>query len=165
MEAFFVWVIISTEDARFYTRSKAVTQRWRGGVRRGPEFATRFGGGRRVLMQRAVNRRRRRFGRARAVFLPLLALLIMAAEPAPDPESGCPERPSCRGCGCKGGPGYRGPDGHCVGFRALDRVCGIPPTERCTFENAPGTGANAECAMRSHHPRPIRADHDEEEAK
>jgi hypothetical protein len=58
----------------------------------------------------------------------------------------CPERPACRGCGCKGGPGYRGPDGRCVGFQALDKVCGRPPETRCSFENAPGTGANRDCA-------------------
>lgn len=62
-------------------------------------------------------------------------------------ETRCPERPACRGCGCKGGPGYRGPDGRCVGFKALTRVCGDPPTLRCTFENAPGTGANRDCAL------------------
>ena len=61
----------------------------------------------------------------------------------------CPERPACRGCGCKGGPGYRAADGHCVGFRELDKVCGNPPT-RCAFENAPGTGANRECALVPH---------------
>ena len=58
----------------------------------------------------------------------------------------CPERPACRGCGCKGGPGYRGPDGRCVGFANLDKVCGRPPESRCTFENAPGAGANRACA-------------------
>src|SRR5271154_5299860 len=56
------------------------------------------------------------------------------------------ERLACHGCGCKGGPGYRAPDGHCVGFRELDTVCGNPPT-RCVFENAPGTGENRECAL------------------
>lgn len=59
----------------------------------------------------------------------------------------CPERPVCHGCGCRGGPGYRAPDGHCVGFKELDEVCGTPPTTRCTFENAPGTGANHDCAL------------------
>src|SRR5271165_1002368 len=90
--------------------------------------------------------------------MPLLALLIMAAQPLPEPEQECPQRPRCTGCGCKGGPGYRAPDGRCVGFRALARTCGTPPTERCTFENAPGTGANAECAMRGHRQRPDRTE-------
>ncbi len=44
---------------------------------------------------------------------------------------------ACSGCGCRGGPGYRGPDGRCVGFAALDRVCGVPPETRCAKEGAP----------------------------
>lgn len=40
----------------------------------------------------------------------------------------------CSGCGCKGGPGYRGPNGKCVGWKALNKVCGSPPTTRCTAE-------------------------------
>jgi hypothetical protein len=63
--------------------------------------------------------------------------------------AGCPTHAPCSGCGCAGGPGYRAPDGHCVGFRELASKCGTPPTTHCTFENAPGTGANAECATRS----------------
>ena len=72
-------------------------------------------------------------------------------------RAACPERPPCHGCGCKGGPGYRAADGHCVGFRELDKVCGNPPS-LCVFENAPGTGANRECALA---PRPSKNDHDE----
>jgi hypothetical protein len=59
----------------------------------------------------------------------------------------CPDRPACKGCGCKGGPGYRGPDGRCVGFKQLSKVCGNPPETFCTFENAPGSGANRDCAL------------------
>jgi hypothetical protein len=69
-----------------------------------------------------------------------------AAWPIAAGYAACPERPACHGCGCKGGPGYRAPDGHCVGFRELDQVCGNPPN-RCVFENAPGTGENRECAL------------------
>ena len=39
-----------------------------------------------------------------------------------------------RGCGSKDGPGYRGPNGKCVGFQQLYRVCGNPPTTRCKLE-------------------------------
>lgn len=47
-------------------------------------------------------------------------------------------------CGEKGGPGYRGPDGHCVGWASLHRVCGSPPSTSCTPEMvAEGTGADA----------------------
>lgn len=38
------------------------------------------------------------------------------------------------GCGSRGGPGYRGPDGRCVGWKALNKVCGSPPTTRCDYE-------------------------------
>ncbi len=62
-------------------------------------------------------------------------------------ETRCAERPSCQGCGCKGGPGYRGPDGRCVSFKNLERVCGQPPGPPCVFENAPGTGANRACTL------------------
>jgi hypothetical protein len=37
-------------------------------------------------------------------------------------------------CGDRGGPGYRGPDGKCVSWEALGRVCGSPPSMRCTGE-------------------------------
>lgn len=40
----------------------------------------------------------------------------------------------CSGCGCKGGPGYRSPSGHCVGWAQLSRVCGTPPSARCSAE-------------------------------
>ncbi|WP_246251990.1 hypothetical protein [Ancylobacter pratisalsi] len=62
-------------------------------------------------------------------------------------HAACPARPPCKGCGCKGGPGYRGPDGNCVSFKNLSRVCGNPPKTRCRFENAPGTGLNRDCAL------------------
>lgn len=38
-------------------------------------------------------------------------------------------------CGAKTGPGYRGPDGKCVGWVNMGRVCGSPPSLRCTAEN------------------------------
>lgn len=75
-----------------------------------------------------------------------MCLAAFAACPPAAAQAACPERPACHGCGCKGGPGYRAPDGHCVGFRDLDKVCGSPP-DRCVFENAPGTGENRECAL------------------
>ncbi|EIZ84862.1 MAG: hypothetical protein CL858_28160 [Cupriavidus sp.] len=40
----------------------------------------------------------------------------------------------CTGCGCKGGPGFRGPNGRCVSYKQLDKVCGSPPTSKCVFE-------------------------------
>jgi hypothetical protein len=91
------------------------------------------------------------------LLLPVLAMLTMAPDLPPDDLGFCPPNRSCLGCGCAGGPGYRGPNGRCVGFRELERIGGGPPTERRTFENAPGTGEHTECALRrrgnqTHHP-------------
>lgn len=38
-------------------------------------------------------------------------------------------------CGDNGGPGYRNQTGKCVGWEALARQCGNPPSTRCTPEN------------------------------
>jgi hypothetical protein len=92
--------------------------------------------------------------RERALRVSLAVFGILAswiALPVSVGHAGCPERPACHGCGCKGGPGYRAPDGHCVGFKELDKVCGNPPN-RCVFENAPGTGENRECALAPRRP-------------
>lgn len=40
----------------------------------------------------------------------------------------------CRGCGCKGGPGYRNNDGRCVSYNSLIKECGPPPHTRCRPE-------------------------------
>lgn len=53
------------------------------------------------------------------------------------------ETQACSGCGCKGGPGYRGPNGRCVGWGDIGRTCGSPPTLRCTAE---GVSAGADDA-------------------
>jgi hypothetical protein len=42
----------------------------------------------------------------------------------------------CKGCGCKGGSGWRGPNGQCVSHANLTFVCGAPPSKRCTHEGA-----------------------------
>jgi hypothetical protein len=83
---------------------------------------------------------------SRALFVVLATVALSFAWPISVGHAACPDRPACTGCGCKGGPGYRAPDGHCVGFAELDKVCGNPAS-RCIFENAPGTGANRECAL------------------
>jgi len=58
--------------------------------------------------------------RAAIVFvLGLFLLLTMSVAYADD---AC----RCRGCGCKGGPGWRGPDGLCVSKASLAKVCGTP---------------------------------------
>jgi hypothetical protein len=45
-------------------------------------------------------------------------------------------RIGCSGCGCKGGPGYRGPDNKCVGYANIIQVCGPPPHAGCVRECA-----------------------------
>ncbi|MPR64275.1 thermonuclease family protein [Ochrobactrum intermedium] len=42
----------------------------------------------------------------------------------------------CRGCGCKGGPGWHvHATGQCASYRNLAKFCGTPPSEsRCTYE-------------------------------
>jgi transposase len=42
----------------------------------------------------------------------------------------------CQGCGCKGGPGWRGKNGQCVSHANLTKDCGSPPSTRCTHEGA-----------------------------
>ena len=43
----------------------------------------------------------------------------------------------CKGCGCKGGSGWRGPDGACVSTAKLEAICGSPPAATCKQEAAP----------------------------
>src|SRR4051794_4019350 len=64
---------------------------------------------------------------------------------------------SCSGCGCKGGPGYRGPDGKCVGWANIGKVCGSPPTTHCKAEG-PSAGADkaAEHGVKALQARPER---------
>jgi len=42
----------------------------------------------------------------------------------------------CKGCGCKGGPGWRGPDGTCVSTAKLAEICGSPAGTPCKQEAA-----------------------------
>ena len=50
------------------------------------------------------------------------------------------------------GSGYRGPDGQCVGRAALARVCGIPPSQKCTAERPQGP-ANAPADTKNYRER------------
>jgi hypothetical protein len=43
----------------------------------------------------------------------------------------------CHGCGCKSGPGWRKPDGHCASHAELTEVCHSPPGPPCKYEGAP----------------------------
>ena len=60
--------------------------------------------------------------------------------------------PGLAACGDNGGPGYRNQAGKCVGWEALARQCGNPPSTKCTPERV-ATGAesaaNSGAAIRS----------------
>lgn len=62
-----------------------------------------------------------------------LVALPSAATDIPRPR-GNPDAPHCQGCGCKGGPGYRKPNGDCVSWKQIFTVCGSPPSTCCTPE-------------------------------
>jgi hypothetical protein len=59
-------------------------------------------------------------------FIPY-AMVQASAQTAP---IGC----SCKGIGCKGGPGWRGPKGTCVAEAKLASVCGSPAGAPCVHE-------------------------------
>jgi hypothetical protein len=43
----------------------------------------------------------------------------------------------CKGCGCKGGTGFRAKTGQCVGFAEILSKCGPPPHSNCVAECFP----------------------------
>jgi hypothetical protein len=64
-------------------------------------------------------------------FLGLIAVLVLA-----------PYQASAT-CGERGGPGYRGPNGQCVGWASIGKICGDPPTTHCTAELASPNATDA----------------------
>jgi hypothetical protein len=70
----------------------------------------------------------------RASLFSALALVFLASI-VPASADDC----RCKGCGCKGGAGWRGPDGACVQKAALNQVCGTPAGAPCKHE-AGGAG-------------------------
>lgn len=79
-----------------------------------------------------------------------LALAPMTISPADARGRGGGRGGFCNYCGCKGGPGYRAPDGKCVGKRNVTKICGSPPSTRCKFEGK-SSGRN-ETPNPTHHP-------------
>jgi hypothetical protein len=65
-----------------------------------------------------------------------LALIFLAFSIPPAPAALAQETCRCKGCGCKGGPGWRGPEGTCVSQAKLAEICGSPPGAPCTKEAA-----------------------------
>ena len=43
----------------------------------------------------------------------------------------------CKGCGCRGGPGYGNRRGQCVSYKRLEKECGPPPDSGCIAECTP----------------------------
>jgi hypothetical protein len=68
--------------------------------------------------------------RASIVFV--LGLFLLVTMSVAYPDDAC----RCKGCGCKGGPGWRGPDGTCVSKSALAETCGSPAGAPCKQESA-----------------------------
>jgi hypothetical protein len=61
-----------------------------------------------------------------------LTYLVPQAGPAAHAQEAC----RCKGCGCKGGPGWRGPEGTCISQAKLAEICGSPPGTPCVKEAA-----------------------------
>ena len=70
---------------------------------------------------------------ASALFLISMAFLTFPAPFSAFAEEVC----RCKGCGCKGGSGWRGPDGFCVSQTKLPEICGTPAGTPCKQEAAP----------------------------
>ena len=67
----------------------------------------------------------------------LLTLFFLAFSlPQAGPAAYAQEACRCKGCGCKGGPGWRGPEGTCIAQAKLAEICGSPPGAPCVKEAA-----------------------------
>ena len=67
----------------------------------------------------------------------LMISLGFLGMPAPSMAAAAKAPCQCKGCGCKGGSGWRGPDGTCVSQAKLADVCGTPAGTPCKQEAAP----------------------------
>jgi len=68
----------------------------------------------------------------RAAIVFVLGLFLLASMSVAQADDAC----RCKGCGCKGGAGWRGPDGVCVSKASLAKVCGTPAGAPCKQESA-----------------------------
>ena len=74
----------------------------------------------------------------RSVFASALILISLEFLVFPGPSIAVAEEACrCKGCGCKGGSGWRGPDGFCVSQAKLAEICGTPAGTPCKQEAAP----------------------------
>lgn len=67
--------------------------------------------------------------------LPFLLILLSFPVASKSPAF-AQEDCRCKGCGCKGGPGWRGPEGTCVPEAKLAEICGTPAGAPCKLEAA-----------------------------
>ena len=73
----------------------------------------------------------------RLVFAAIFALFVLSLSSPPSVlPAFAQEACRCKGCGCKGGSGWRGPDGACVSKAKLAEICGSPAGTPCTQEAA-----------------------------
>jgi hypothetical protein len=73
----------------------------------------------------------------RALTISAIVLISLGFTSLSAPSAGfAQEVCRCQGCGCKGGPGWRGPDGTCVSTAKLAEICGTPAGTPCTQEAA-----------------------------
>jgi hypothetical protein len=68
----------------------------------------------------------------RATIIFVLGLFLLVSMSVAQADDAC----RCKGCGCKGGAGWRGPDGVCVSKASLAKVCGTPAGAPCKQESA-----------------------------
>ena len=74
----------------------------------------------------------------RVVFAAIFALITVSLVSPPAVSTVlAQESCRCKECGCKGGSGWRGPDGYCVSQAKLGEICGSPPGAVCKQEAAP----------------------------
>jgi len=66
----------------------------------------------------------------------VLVLFSLIAMPIVVPAAAADDACRCQGCGCKGGAGWRGPDGSCVPRASLAQTCGSPAGALCKQEDA-----------------------------
>jgi hypothetical protein len=72
-----------------------------------------------------------------AAIVAALALVFPAPINAPAAMTESHIEAFCKGCGCRGGPGWRiHRTGQCAGHKNIDKECGRPPSPAlCTKEN------------------------------
>jgi hypothetical protein len=74
----------------------------------------------------------------RALAISAMILISLGFTGLSAPSTGlAQEACRCKGCGCKGGSGWRGPDGACVSTAKLAEICGTPAGTPCKQEAAP----------------------------